>query len=145
MRKFPYSVIIDQSIKKLKPHNSLEWQEECTNTFNSISINTESPDVVSMHKFQKGEKAHLIWVEASFGDSLGTSSKREVMSIALLKNEFDAKALIGALNKELKKGFEAKEKFSFYTSEGEHICFESPVWSSYFSKIDQINHTIVTF
>lgn len=119
------------------------WGESYSNSFESITNKTNHPNLVSSLKFKKGEKAFLVWIEYSTGDSFGRSDRGHVLPMGLFKDLASAEA------------FKAEAKFwtpehdptnivssrqcRFHSPDGQVITYHYPEWDDYFGGLDSVN------
>lgn len=126
-------------------------QEVFSNKYIHIQICSKFPNITSIHSFEKGDKAYLVWIEYSTGNSFGSSSRAEVLPIALFKTRQDALDLKNNNTfwnpKEIydsKKHQEYKGS-EFRSSDGQIVNFPSAPWTGYFESLDEIHIEEVIF
>jgi len=127
------------------PEEYGSWSSSYSNNFESITkidINDKCPDVTSIHDFQVGDVAYLVWAEWSSGDSFGNANCSDTEAFGLLKEASDAFALATAL-REAKENTNAKNwddhyKFEWKSSDGQKVVYGFLPWLGYFECLDNI-------
>lgn len=143
--KFGYGVDIDKicthSESSDEPYGY--WHQSYSNTFQSISKGGTYPDVVSTHDLNKGDKAFVVWVEYSHGDSFGHSDRGNVEVVGVFTDKAIAEELKAALIDYEKhkpgKQWDDRYRFHFKTSDGQEFNYGFVPWSGYFEHLDDVH------
>lgn len=133
--------------KKVSSGGDKDWYEDTyENKFLKITTVSSYPDITSIHNFQPGDKAFLVWVEYSTGCSLGQEIRREVTPVALLKDRTDAEKLKAKESfwKAPRKDNEEYSGAYFVAKDGQKVHFPHAPWSGYFNQVNEIHITEVT-
>lgn len=144
MEQFGYKVVIDQYCNE-DWHDGEEWGQwhsSYTNSLNSVSTANEYPDVVSIHDLKPGDRAYLVWVEWSSGDSFGHGDRTSVEAIGLFVDEDSAKGLAACIedtNSYTNYQTSTKVGYKVTTSDGQEFENLYAPWCGYFESLDSVN------
>ena len=116
------------------------WSSEYSNHIESVSF-SDNPNVICPEPLKKGDKAFLLWIEVSEGDSFGNAVAKTVEPVAVLKN----KALLEKLQEYIKDHDKQAANFCSQKNKVEAIIgpFKIPFYAFWagdmFSNIYSIN------
>lgn len=120
------------------------WSEVYTNNIVPRVIkDPKFPDVTSTLDIERGEKAFVVWVEYSTGDSFGHSSRSGTEAIAIFKDYVVAKELADAIeghkpDRDI-SDWDNKYKLKLKTSDGQEFDIYTGSWHDYFGGLDEVH------
>ncbi len=120
-----------------------DWSESFDNSFRRITKVKDYADLTSIFDFKDGEKAYLVWLEYSSGDSFGHDEKSSVTAIGLFKDYKTATELKDKILADNKEKDHEYKPIKIETSDGQKFS-EYPSWKGYFESLDNVIITEVT-
>lgn len=120
------------------------WSASYTNTIDGLIIKeTEHPDVASIYDLKPGERAFIVWVEWSSGDSFGRGIREYTEVIGLFTKYEDAEVLKEKLESELTYDDSSygvdKVVYWIKTPDGQIFQTGFAPWRGYFETLESVH------
>lgn len=121
------------------------WSESYSNSIDKlIEKTTTYPDVVSLHDLQSGDRAYVVWVEWSTGDSFGRGECAQMEVLGLFKTYEDAEVLKDAIEATeenySRTSFESDQSaYWVKTPDGQIFTSGWAPWLGYFESLEGVH------
>lgn len=145
--KMPYGYAV--TINSYCEHSEREdveygsWSESYSNDIERLIVKGGS-DVASIHDLQSGDRAFVVWVEWSTGDSFGHGDRSCTEVLGLFKSYEDAEVLKDTIeassNKYDRRGYE-NDGVAYWvkTPDGQIFTSGWAPWLGYFESLDSVH------
>ena len=112
-----------------------EWSASSGHSIdNYITREEEHPDVTAPFELLPGDKAYVVWVQWSSGDSFGYESGADAEAVAIFKDLQVAVKLITKIQND------AKSNTLKFIGENQTIDIKWCPWSGYFEHVDFVQY-----
>lgn len=112
----------------------------------TITADSEYPDITAPFKFEEGEIGYVVWVIWSHGDSFGHHTRGSSEVVGLFK---DAESAMELRNCLLDTGNYFKKNpeyaYNIRTKDGQTFSAGYASWSGYFESVDEVRVDTVIF
>ena len=145
VKPFGYKVSIDhRCVSYERDHEGAfaNWSKSFINTLNNlVTKEDKSPDVVSIHDFQPGTNALVVWAEWNSGNSFGCADNGGIEAIGIFKDITSAKQLADHIHSQYNNH---DVSYSIVCADGQEFSSIGAPWLGMFEHLTNVRIDVVT-